>query len=313
MSPTPWSRTSGLAVATVLAGLAAVVPSPLTSVAQLTDSHPVAGNRVSTRAACVGGPVYAAAVLAASPSFYWRVGERTPPAVTVVDDASAANLDGTVRGTGLTFGPTIAGLVACDTTYAVQLRGRTTDNGFLVQATAVPNTDTFTISAWVQTASARGGWVVGMGSSRWGTSTNRDRVLYLQSNGRPSFSVGLAPRATIEGTTAVNDNQPHHLVATLSPAGMALYVDGVQVASNPAVTGGAYYTGNEPANQPPPANPATPDGFGYWRVGYNARAGLGPAVPLRDQFTGRIDDVAVWQSRALTASEVADLFAQNHW
>jgi hypothetical protein len=125
--------------------------------------------------------------------------------------------------------------------------------------------------------------------------------------------VGIAPRRVIEGPTAVNDGNPHLLVATLGPAGMVLYVDGVQVAANPSVTTGASYTGNEPADQPPPAVPATPDGFGYWRLGYDSTAGLGPVTPTRNQLAARIDEVAVWQSTQLGASAVNGLYAQNHW
>lgn len=310
---TPRSRRARLALAATLAGSALALPAIVTTAGQLTASSTVGGNSVTTRAACVGGPLYAQAVSALNPSFYWRVAERTPPAVTQLADTTTNNLNGTVRGTGLTFGVANVGQIACDNTYSVRFRGQAADNGFVVQQTAVPNTDTFTLSAWVRSTSTRGGWIVGMGSARWGTSTNRDRVLYLQRNGRPTFSVGIAPRRVIEGPTAVNDGNPHLLVATLGPAGMVLYVDGVQVAANPSVTAGASYTGNEPADQPPPAVPATPDGFGYWRLGYDSTAGLGPVTPTRNQLAARIDEVALWQSTQLGASAVNGLYAQNHW
>jgi hypothetical protein len=177
----------------------------------------------------------------------------------------------------------------------------------------VPNPNTFTLSAWIRSTSSRGGWIVGMGGSRWGSSTNRDRVIYLQRNGLPTFSVGIGPRSVIAGTTPVNDGQRHLLVATLGPAGMALYVDGTQVASDPSVTTGATYTGNGPADPTPPTNPATPNGYGYWRVGYDSTAGLGPVTPTRDQLAARIDEVAVWQNRQLTSAQVTGLYAGNHW
>jgi Concanavalin A-like lectin/glucanases superfamily len=304
MSPAPWSRAVGIAVAATLAGAAVTVPPPLTATAQLTDSRSIGGNTVTTAAACATGPAYAAGVLAASPSFYWRIGERTPPAVTSVADATSAGLAGTVRGSGLTFGTATAGLIQCDDTYAVRFPGTAPNTRFLVQTMAVPNPDRFTVSAWVSTTTTRGGWVVGMGSSATGASPDRDRVVYLQANGRPGFSVGIGPRVSIQGPTAVNDGLPHLLVGTLGPTGMALYVDGVQVATNPSTTSGAVYAGNLPA---------TADGFGYWRVGYDATAGLGPSVPTRNQLTGVVDEVAVWQDRALSAAEVSELYAQNHW
>lgn len=313
MSRPPSSRGAGLALAATLAGVVLGVQSPLTSSAQLTDSQSLAGNILTTRAACAAGPTYAAAVLAANPTFYWRIGERTPPAVTSVNDATSNNLDGTVRGTGLTFGIATLGLIQCEDTYAVRFPGGAASTQFIVQQNAVPNPDTFTVSAWIRTNSTRGGWILGMGSARWGTSTNRDRVLYLQRNGRPSFAVGIAPRTILAGATSVNNNLPHLLVGTLDPSGMSLYVDGVRVAFNPSVTTGATFTGNEPADQPPPAVPATPNGYGYWRVGYDSTTGLGPSVPSRSQLLGRIDEIAVWQNTALTPSEVTDLYARNHW
>lgn len=313
MSPRPWPRSVAFGAAALLTGAAAVATAPLTATAQLTDAATVGGNTITTRAACPAGPLYAAALLAENPSFYWRFAETAPPAVTTVADATTNGTDGTVRGAGLSFGSATPGLIHCDDTYGVELPGTPASMQFLVQPTAVPNPDTFTVSAWVRTSTPDGGWVIGMGSTRWGTSANRDRVLYVQSNGQPAFSVGIGPRAVLEGAVAVNDNQPHLLVGTLGPAGMALYVDGVQVDADATVTAGAVYTGNEPADQPPPAVPATPDGYGYWRVGYDSTAGLGPAVPANDQLAGRIDEVAVWQNRALTAGDVAGLFAQNHW
>ncbi len=313
MSPTLWSRGAGLAVAATLTGLAVGVQPPMTATAQFNDTAVVVGNTMTTRSACSTGPSYAAAVLAANPSFYWRLGEQAPPAVTSVQDSTANDLDATVQDVGLTFGPTSAGLIECDDTYSLDLPGTPTSSQFLVQPTAVPNPDTFTISAWVQTTSDQGGWVLGMGSARWGTSVNRDRVLYLRPDGRPAFTVGLAPRTTVQGATPVNDDVPHLLVATVGPSGTVLYVDGVEVDSDPTLTSGAVYTGNEPTDPPPPAVPPTPDGHGYWRVGYDATTGFGPGAPTRDQLSGRVDEVAVWQNRALTASDVAELYAQNHW
>lgn len=307
------SRVGSLTLGAGLCVLALAGPNVVATSGVMTGSVTVGANTVGTRAACAAGPSYPVAVLALNPSFYWRIPERTPPAVTSVSDATPNNLPGTVQGTGLTFGTASAGLVDCEDSYSVRFPGNAASRQFLVQRTAVGNTDTFTLSAWVRTSSTRGGWVVGMGGSRWGTSTNYDRVIYLQRNGRPSFSVGIGPRTSIFGTTSINDNQPHHLVATLSSAGMALYVDGALVASDPTVTAGAFYTGNGPADPTPPANPATPDGFGYWRVGYDATTGLGPVTPSRSQLGGQIDEVAIWQSTALTAGQVADLYASDHW
>jgi hypothetical protein len=36
-------------------------------------------------------------------------------------------------------------------------------------------------------------------------------------------------------------------------------------------------------------------------------------TPTRSQLGGQIDEIAVWQSIALTAQEVSDLYASDHW
>lgn len=307
------SRVGSLTLGAGLCVLALAGPNVVSTSGVVSDSVTIGGNTLGTRTACAAGPSYASAVLALNPSFYWRIAEQTPPAVTSVTDATSNNLVGTVQGTGLTFGTASTGLVDCEDTYSVRFPGNAGSRQFLVQRTAVANPNTFTLSAWVRTSTTRGGWVLGMGGSRWGTSSNYDRVIYLQRNGRPTFSVGIGPRTAIFGATSINDGQPHHLVATLSTAGMALFVDGSLVASDPSVTSGASYTGNGPADPAPPANPATPDGFGYWRVGYDATAGLGPVTPTRSQLRGQIDEIAVWQGTALSAVEVSNLYASDHW
>lgn len=294
-----------------LVGAALATQMPLTSSASFTHSEDLGGNIMATRPACASGQLYASAVLAENPSFLWRFGETTPPAVTTVGDSSSNGIDGTVDGTGIGFGPTATGLIECDDTYAADFPGGGSTD-FIVAPTAVPNPDTFTLSAWVKTNSSQGGWILGMGSARWGSSTNRDRVLYLRPNGQPEFSVGIGPRTVIEGPNPINDDTAHLLVATLGPAGMVLYVDGQVVAADNSVTSGASYSGNEPTD-PPPATTPTPDGMGYWRVGYDSTAGFGATSPSEDQLHATIDTVAVWQNRALTPAEVSDLYAQNHW
>ena len=54
----------------------------------------------------------------------------------------------------------------------------------------------------------------------------------------------------------------------------------------------------------------TPDGEGYWRVGWDSVAGWG----LTDAgLDGVIDDAALFENRVLTPAEVAGLWAANHW
>ena len=65
--------------------------------------------------------------------------------------------------------------------------------------------------------------------------------------------------------------------------------------STPQSRRGPHTQATNRRTPPPPAVLPTADGFGYWRVGYDSTAGLGPSAPTRDQIDARIDEVAVWQ------------------
>ena len=69
----------------------------------------------------------------------------------------------------------------------------------------------------------------------------------MLNNGRLQFGINGAVRSLAETTTAYNNGQWHHVVATQGADGMKLYVDGVRSAANPA-TDAQNYTG-------------------YWRLG----------------------------------------------
>ena len=70
----------------------------------------------------------------------------------------------------------------------------------------------------------------------------------MTNTGRLIFGVYQGSVQTSPRPRAYNDGQWHHVVASLGPAGMALYVDGVSVGQPSDVTTGQRYNG-------------------YWRVG----------------------------------------------
>ncbi len=146
---------------------------------------------------------------------------------------------------------------------------------------------TFSIETWFRTTSTQGGKLVGFGDSRTGRSgSNRnDRNLYLTDDGQVRF--GLRPdvgdRLTIQSQTGLNDDQWHHVVATLSPAGATLYVDGQQVANDPTLNEAQHF-------------------YGYWRVAGD-RLSSWPSAPSREAFAGSLDEVAIYPS-ALTLGQV---------
>ena len=115
--------------------------------------------------------------------------------------------------------------------------------------TTTPGPNTFSIEAWINTTTTNGGKIVGFGDAPLGsTSSNYDRHLYMDNAGHLIFGVYNNGVYTAQSANTYNDGQYHHVVATLSSAGLLLYVDGKKAASN----GGA--TGGQPFN-------------GYWRVG----------------------------------------------
>jgi len=89
---------------------------------------------------------------------------------------------------------------------------------------------------------------------------------------------------TIVSPAAYNDGAWHHAAVTLSSAGMNLYVDGASVASSAAVTTArSGYTG-------------------YWRFG-NGDLTAWPGAGL-SAFDGQVDNIAVYDTTALTPAQV---------
>ena len=139
---------------------------------------------------------------------------------------------------------------------------------------------TFSIEAWFRTTSTAGGKIIGFGNSNTGTSGVYDRHIYMDTSGRVLFGVTETnQRRVVQSATGFNNGQYHHVVATLSNAGMALYVDGVLRATRTSTTVGPNY-------------------YGYWRIG-------GDSTWSGSQwFNGRIDEVAVYPT-VLSPTQIA--------
>ena len=91
----------------------------------------------------------------------------------------------------------------------------------------------------------------------------------------------------------VTDNVIHLVVAAFAGTTATLYVDGKSVASGTVAA-------------PLPAY------AGYWRAGWDQNVAA-LITGARNQATVRQDELAIWEGRALSAAEVAALFAGNHW
>lgn len=227
---------------------------------------------------------YPQTVLSNNPTLYWRLGDVTSGTAA---DSSGNNRTG-IYGPGASL---TTGAIPNDSNGAVAVDG--TPSGYVSSAQSSPAPSTFSIEAWFRTTSQYGGKIVGFGNAQTGLSTTYDRQIYLQNNGQLLFGVYPGRPVAIISPNSYNDGQWHYVVATLSGAGMALYVDGQLVASN-GTTQAQSYTG-------------------YWRVGGDNLAGwrFHAWYPPANFLTGTIDEVAIYPT-ALSATQVAAHYAANY-
>ena len=162
-----------------------------------------------------------------------------------------------------------------------------TPNG---NVTAAAGPSTFLLSLWFRTTTTTGGRMIGFGDAQTGVSGDRDRHVYMTNAGKLVF--GVYPSGTVktvQSPLAYNDGTWHQVVASLSSAGMVLYVDGAQVAADTSTTTAQSFSG-------------------FWRVGYDSLTGW-PSDPSTDYWTGSLAWAQVLSGRTLTAAQVAQLDA----
>ena len=222
---------------------------------------------------------YVKAVYDSQPTSYWRLGE----AAGVTTAADRVGFDPLTTQAGVTRGT--PGAISGDSDTASSFSGVT--GGSAAGVTAGNPPDVFSLETWFKTTSTTGGRLLGWSNrNTTANSTKRDRQLYMDNSGRLNF--GVKPNATRQVVTSpasYNDGAWHHAVASLSKAGMKLYVDGAQVASRADVTVGEHLA------------------IGYWRLGGDSLASW-PSVPTSAYFNGSLDEVAIYKHE-LSATEVA--------
>jgi hypothetical protein len=148
--------------------------------------------------------------------------------------------------------------------------------------------DEFSAEVWFRTTTTRGGRLLGFGAHSARSSRIDDRHVYLSRTGRLTFGIRQNNvRKVITTTRTYRDGSWHHVVATLSSAGAALYVDGALARSDVRMFKGQDY-------------------YGYWRLGGDVAASW-PNRGRRNNFTGDLDEFAVYPV-ALTAAQV-----QSHY
>ncbi|MGY1664221.1 PKD domain-containing protein, partial [Geodermatophilus sp. SYSU D00705] len=202
---------------------------------------------------------YSAAVHADGASNYWPLGERS--GATAFDHAGTSDAlyqPGTQQNW--------AGGLKGDTDTSVWFNGT---SGYLTTQTPVRGLHTFSVEAWFETRTTAGGKIVGFGDQKSGLSNNHDRQLWLDPEGRVHFAVYTGAGRELVSPASYNNGVFHHIVGTVGPSGMALYVDGQLVASRADTSMAQEITG-------------------YWRIGAD-RTWSGSVY-----FNGRIDEVAVY-------------------
>ena len=181
---------------------------------------------------------------------------------TLVDNAA----------TGATAPTPVAGKIG----QALRFNGT---SQYLTTAISIPGPNVFTVGAWFRTSVA-GGKIIGFGNG-----SSYDRHLYINTSGQLVFGVNPGSVKTLTTSATIIDGAWHHVAASLSSAGMKLYLDGVMVGSDASTTSGQAYTGN-------------------WRIAYdmvNGWPGVGSGY-----LNGALDDVRVYY-RALSDNEVSAL------
>ena len=265
-----------------------------------SDNHAVNGSSVSFTAAAgtpaaVPNNAYANQVRADGARLYWPLNETGPAAQIPVRDRAASATS--TPGIGVSDGRSDNGVewnregaITGDT--AARL---TTENEWsrIFQNGTETAPDTFTAQVWIRTdtPSGHGGRILGFSDLQTGNSGHRDRHIYMNDAGRLTFGVRAQDGSlrTVSSGRSYDDNQWHQITATMSSAGMKLYVDGIRVGQRSDTTAGEAY-------------------LGYWRVGGDA---LGwPNSPSNDNFIGDVDEVAIYPT-ALTQDQVIAQFAAS--
>jgi signal peptidase I len=222
-----------------------------------------------------------------NPTLFYAFNEASGP---VAEDASVNGRNGPLLGaTGR-----VAGSCAAGDSPALALNGSSGYVSTSVPAAAAP--DTFSVEIWFKTTTTAGGKLIGFGNKQSGASDFSDRHLYMTDAGAIAFGTVQEPGnssnpkpVTVMSGPGYNDGRWHQATGTLSAAGMTLYVDGRQIATEPTKHKWAAYTG-------------------YWRIGYDSmdldkKNREWPDSPSSLFFAGTIDNAAVYPA-ALTANQV---------
>jgi signal peptidase I len=248
---------------------------------------------------------YTTEVNVLGPYLYWKLDE-TGSAGTAAD-SSGNGRTGVYSpgGTSTNFARLGDGaLVTESPDRAVQLGANACIN--TSSNTAINAPQVFTVIAWFRAPGtySNGGKLIGFERPRTGMSPPTvgayDRHLYMDGQGRIWFGVYNNAHVALSSAAGMNDNQWHMAVGTQSSAGMRLYIDGVEIASN--------------------SNTVAETQTGWWRAGCgnlsgwggqwggNNNPGTNAGAPQDRTFAAALDELTVYSGTALTAEQIAFLY-----
>jgi PKD repeat protein len=251
----------------------AVYPGPL-SLSTVHQQYVDAGYGTPLQTAPTDA--YGAAVYSGSPEFYWRLNDTNG---SVAKDSSPVGAEPGVVSGGVTEG--VSGALSTAGNTADSFDGNT---GLIVDSQQVSDPETYSEELWFNSTTTSGGKLIGFGNAQSGTSSSYDRHIYLQNSGQLEFGTWTGQENTIVSPQSYNDGAWHYVVATQSNQGLALYVDGQLVGTNPTTQAQAY--------------------DGYWRVGGDT-TWEGSSSSF---VNAKIDEVAVYPT-ALTPAVIAQHYA----
>ncbi|WP_439591356.1 PKD domain-containing protein [Microbacterium sp.] len=241
------------------------------------DGNQATGAWTSVTVSSTSSAAYNLSVSRDRPSHYWPLGEQSD---TNGADCASTN-DLTVRSaTRNVNGPNLA-----TASKATQFSG--SSSSYASPGSSETGANTLSVEAWFKTSSTSGGKIVGFGNAATGGSSSYDRQLYIDGSGRVSFGLYQGSNRTLSSATGFNNNQWHHVVGTVGPVGMNLFVDGKLAASRADTTGGRALTG-------------------FWRIGGDNISGW-TNNPSSSYLNGAISDVAIY-SAPLSPTQV-----NAHW
>lgn len=170
---------------------------------------------------------------------------------------------------------------------SVNFSGDSGSYGAELNSSPGPSSSSFTIAVWFNTSDS-GGALMGFANTASGSGGNDwDKMLWVDNSGHVVFGAYNGSTVELKSPGTYNGGDWHLAVASISTtAGMTLYVDGSQVASNSSFKASQAYTG-------------------YWNIGWDNISGW-PDNPDQNSLQGSLSDAAVFPS-ALSSSQVSAL------